>query len=332
MSDERILLAHGSGGQLMSELIDRVFRARFGPHLSRDDSTLLSAGGAIAFTTDSFVVDPLFFPGGDIGRLAVCGTVNDLATAGAVPIALSASFILAEGLLLRDLERVADSMASAATEAGIEIVTGDTKVVPAGAADRMFITTSGIGRVVRPVSGAGARPGDVVLINGSIGDHGIAVISQREGLSFETTIESDCAPLAGLVQEALNAGGEGVHAMRDPTRGGLVSSLNEIAAQSRVAIELNEVSLPIRPPVASACEMLGFDPLYVANEGKMLFLVAAEAAESILAAMRRSRYGAEAVAIGRVLEGPAGTVTLRTALGTHRFLDPLVGELMPRIC
>jgi hydrogenase expression/formation protein HypE len=286
----------------------------------------------LAFTTDSYVVRPLFFPGGDIGRLAVCGTVNDLAMIGAEPLALSCGFILEEGLELATLERVARSMRDSALEAGVYLAAGDTKVVDKGKADGLFINTSGVGRL-RPgvsISGGGAKPGDALILSGAIGDHGIAVLSAREGLGFETDLQSDVAPLNGLVAAMLAAGD--VHAMRDPTRGGLATTLCEIAAQSGACVEMDERSIPLHAPVRAACEMLGFDPLYVANEGKLVAFTAAADAEKILAAMRAHRYGAEAELIGRVVDGPPGQVRLRTVIGGTRIVDMLPGEMLPRIC
>ena len=349
MSEDRVLLAHGDGGELMAELIERVFVSRLGTgDPPGDDSARLEASGRLAFTTDAFVVDPIFFPGGDIGKLAVCGTVNDLAAAGARPLALSAGFILEEGLLFSDLERVVDSMAAAARESGTRVICGDTKVVPRGGADQIYITTSGVGEVPAgvEVSGAGARPGDVVIVSGSLGDHGLAVLSRREGLEFESPIVSDCAPLAGLVGELL-AACSGVHVLRDPTRGGLATVLNEIASQSQATIEMEESAVPVGKSVAAACELLGLDPLYAANEGKMVVVIPEPEAEAALSALRRHPLGEQASAIGRVLEGgeprggepPGGEprggearVLLRTVLGTHRILDRHVGEQMPRIC
>jgi hydrogenase expression/formation protein HypE len=346
MSEDRILLAHGDGGQLMAELIQRVFVSRLGTgEPPGDDSARLASAGhpsadgyppyrpRLVFTTDAFVVDPVFFPGGDIGRLAVCGTVNDLAAAGARPLALSAGFVLEEGLAISDLERIVDSMAEAAQEAAVKVVCGDTKVVPRGRADRIYITTSGVGEVPEgvSVSGASARVGDAVLVSGPVGDHGLAVLSRREGLEFESEIVSDCAPLAGMVQ-ALLAAVPGVRAMRDPTRGGLASALNEIAGQSQLEIELDEAAVPVRPSVSAACELLGLDPLYAANEGKMVVVVPEGHAEAGLSALRAHPLGREAVLIGRAQAGKPGRVLLRTALGSHRILDRHVGEQMPRIC
>lgn len=344
-TEDRILLSHGGGGRRMHDLIRDLFRARLSnPLLDRgDDSALLAAGaglapseaeGRLAFTTDSFVVDPLFFPGGDIGRLAICGTVNDLATAGARPLALSASFILEEGLPMRTLERVVDSMREAVDEAGVAVATGDTKVVARGAADKMFITTSGVGIVPAglDIGGGSACAGDAVLMTGPIGDHGVAVLSQREGLALESDVESDCAPLGGLVAALLDAVGAAVHAMRDPTRGGLASSLNEVAEQSGVCIEIDEERVPVRPGVAVACEMLGLDPLHMACEGRMVIIIDEQAVGRALDALRAHSYGRDACAIGRVLPTPAARVHVRTALGTRRILDLPVGEMLPRIC
>ena len=333
MSEDRILLSHGDGGQRMADLIAEVFVSRLGPSdPPGDDAAQLEAAGRLAFTTDAFVVDPIFFPGGDIGKLAICGTVNDLATAGAQPLALSASFVLEEGLLVSDLARIVDSMAATAVEAGVRVITGDTKVVPRGKADKVYISTAGLGRIAEgvSVSGANARPGDVVLISGAVGDHGLAVLSRREGLEFASEIVSDCAPLAGMVQ-ALLAAAPGVHVLRDPTRGGLASALNEIARQSGVTIEVDETAVPVHAGVAAACELLGLDPLYAANEGKMVALVSPDQAEVALAALRAHPLGTEAAVIGTVADG-AGRVLLRTALGSHRLLDRHAGEQMPRIC
>lgn len=335
---ERILLAHGSGGELSHELIDRVFAPAFAnPALARmDDSAVLPVpppGSRLAFTTDGYVVRPLFFPGGDIGRLAVCGTVNDLAMMGATPLYLSAAVVLEEGFATADLERIVASMAAAAREAGVEIVTGDTKVVERGSADGCFITTAGVG-VIPPgvdLSGAGARPGDAVLISGPVGDHGLAIMSQREGLRFASPLESDVAPLNGLVRALLEAT-PALHTLRDPTRGGLATTLNEIARQSQVEIIVEEASIPVRPAAQALAEMLGLDPLYVANEGKLIAVVAPEVAEAALAAMRAHPLGREAAIIGRVQEGRPGRVALRTTLGAHRVLDMLAGEQLPRIC
>lgn len=331
-----VLLAHGGGGRLMADLIRDVFLSRLSsPELARaDDSAILCPpSGRLAFTTDAFVVDPIQFPGGDIGRLAVCGTVNDLAAGGAIPLHLSAAFVIEEGLPLEVLQAIVDSLAATAREAGVEVVAGDTKVVPRGKADRLFITTSGIGAVPEGVcvSGHHARPGDVVLCSGTLGDHGTAILVAREGLGFVERIESDVAPLNHLAA-ALHPLGPALHVLRDPTRGGAAAALNEIAAQSGVAIQVREDAVPVRPQVRVACELLGIDPLTVANEGKMLAIVAPEAAETALAAWRRHPLGREAAIIGEVLEGPAGRVQVRTSFGTTRILERPLGEQLPRIC
>jgi hydrogenase expression/formation protein HypE len=287
----------------------------------------------LAFTTDTYVVSPLFFPGGDIGRLSICGTVNDLATSGAKPTYLSVAFVLEEGLAISDLQRVVESMRCAAEEAGVLIITGDTKVVPKGAADKMFINTAGIGIIPEGtcVSGSNCRPGDAIILSGTLGDHGLAVLSQREGLSFQSPIESDCAPLNQLVTAVLNACPD-THALRDPTRGGLATTLNELAHQSGVGMVIQETALPITDAVRGACEMLGFDPLYVANEGKMVVIMPSDQADRVVDAMHRSPYGKNAAIIGRVRTEHPGRVVLHTNLGTNRIVDMLSGELLPRIC
>ncbi len=331
---KRILLSHGAGGREMAALIQEVFLASYGaPDYTGDDSATLGFGAhQLAFTTDSFVVDPLFFPGGDIGRLAVAGTVNDLLTAAARPLVLSASFILEEGLELAVLSAIADSMRRTAQEAGVSIVTGDTKVVPKGSADKVFITTAGLGMVLRPgVSGAAAVPGDQIILTGSVGDHGTAVMLAREKLLVGEGIASDAAPLTELVLRLLAEGCQ-VHVMRDPTRGGIAASLNEIARQSQVSMEIKEARVPVRPAVAAACEALGLDVFQVANEGKMLIIVAPEDAARALTLARQSPYGQEAMIIGEVGSGPPGRVQVRTVIGTARLLDPPSGDLLPRIC
>ncbi len=331
---DQVLLSHGAGGREMGEFIRQVFLAAYGSAgFQPDDSARLHLDSPdIAFTTDSFVVDPLFFPGGDIGRLAVAGTVNDLLTAGARPLALAASFIIEEGFPVENLRGIAASMAQTATEAEVAIMTGDTKVVPRGAADRLFITTSGIGRVLAPgVSGAAVQVGDRLILTGSVGDHGTAVMLAREKLLEGEALASDAAPLCDLVLN-LMAAKLPIHAMRDPTRGGVAAALNEIARQSKVSIELDETLIPVRPAVAAACEALGIDPLHVANEGKMLIFVAPEAAYQALNIIRASRYGQEAQIIGAVQPAPPGRVQLKTQIGTTRLLDPPSGELLPRIC
>jgi hydrogenase expression/formation protein HypE len=331
----RILLAHGSGGKLMHDLIAKTFVGALGNPIldTADDAAILELEGRLAFTTDSYVVNPIFFPGGDIGRLAICGTVNDLSTTGATPRYLSLSFIIEEGLLVADLEKIVDSIRQTALEAGVIVATGDTKVVNRGGADRIFVNTSGVGIIPEGahISGSNARPGDVIIVSGTIGDHGIAILSQREGLKFGTTVPSDCAPLNGLVADIL-AVSSNIHCLRDPTRGGLATTLNEIAQQSRLGMRIDEGTVPVNRTVLSACEMLGFDPLYVANEGKMVAVVAAQDAETVLAAMKRNRYGGQAAIIGEVRAEHPGRVVMKTRLGASRIVDVLVGELLPRIC
>lgn len=336
---DKVLLGHGSGGKLSADLIHEVFLpALKNPVLLRlDDQAIVTVNGLrLAFTTDSFVVKPLFFPGGDIGSLAVHGTVNDLAVGGAQPLFLSAAFILEEGLPLETLRQVVASLHRAASLAGVEVVTGDTKVVEKGSGDGLFINTSGIGVVPEGIalSADQARPGDRVLLSGPLGDHGIAILAQREGLEFEAPIVSDSAPLHTLTAAMLQADGpaRAIRCMRDPTRGGLSSALNEIAAQSGVGIQIDERALPLREEVKGACELLGLDPLYVANEGKLVAMVGPERAEAVLDAMRRHPLGAEARCIGTVSQSPAGLVTMRTLLGTTRIVDMLAGDQLPRIC
>jgi hydrogenase expression/formation protein HypE len=333
--EDRILLAHGSGGKLSHDLVEENFVPLFDNAILRklDDSAVFELSGRLAFTTDSYVVSPIFFPGGDIGRLAVCGTVNDLAMNGAVPKYLSISLIIEEGLSMSDLQRVVASIKDAAVEAEVQIVAGDTKVVNKGSADKLFINTAGIG-IIAPgvdISGSNARHGDKVVLSGPIGDHGIAVISQREGLQFSSPVESDCAPLNKLVAEMLDIGAE-IHCLRDPTRGGLASTLNELASSSWVGIKLEEDSIPVREAVQAACELLGFDPLYVANEGKLVAVVGADSAPKLLDIMRRNRYGTEAAIIGEVVSKHPGRVVMKTKMGASRIVDMLVGELLPRIC
>jgi hydrogenase expression/formation protein HypE len=333
---ETVLLGHGSGGKLSAELIRDVFLPAFrNPVLEKleDQAVVPVAAGRLAFTTDSFVVKPLFFRGGDIGSLAVHGTVNDLAMGGARPLALSAAFILEEGFAVAELRRIVASMAEAAGRAGVDIVTGDTKVVERGSGDGVYINTAGIGMVMEgvEVSAAGARPGDAVILSGALGDHGATILTEREGLELAGDLASDSAPLNGLV-EAVLAAARDVRAMRDPTRGGLASALNEIAGQSRVGIELREESIPVHAGVRGACEVLGLDPLYVANEGKMVAIVPAERADAVVAAMRAHPLGREAAAIGHVTERHPGLVTMRTAFGTSRIVDLLAGDQLPRIC
>ncbi len=333
---DTILLGHGSGGKLSAELIRDIFLPAFqNPVLARlDDQGVVNVNGQrLAMTTDSFVVKPLFFPGGDIGSLAVHGTINDLAMGGATPLFLSAAFIIEEGFAMDELRRVVDSLRRAAAEAGVQIVTGDTKVVEKGKGDGLFINTTGIGLVREGVdlSADRACPGDKVLLSGSIGDHGIAILAQREGLEFETQIQSDSAALHTLVADML-AVTSGIRCMRDPTRGGISSTLNEIAERSRVGIEVEESSLAIHEEVRGACELLGLDPLYVANEGKLIAIVAAEAAGAVLRVMKGHCLGLEAQIIGTVKREDAGLVTMRTQFGTTRIVDMLAGDQLPRIC
>jgi hydrogenase expression/formation protein HypE len=334
-------MGHGSGGRMTNDLVRKVFM----PHLDSpglrqgNDSALLDLPaeahlrGRLSFSTDSHIVSPLFFPGGDIGRLAVCGTVNDVAMLGAQPLYLTAGFIIEEGLPIETLERVAASMQAAAAEAGVEIVAGDTKVVEKGKADGLFINTAGVGWIPEGVEVGGelARPGDVVLISGSLGDHGVAILSARGELGIQVDITSDVAPLNHLIRDVMAAAPH-THVLRDPTRGGLATTLNEIAGQSHVCIRLVETTIPIRPPVRTACEMLGFDPLYVANEGKVIVIVPAEEAELALAAMRARPEGVMATRIGLVLPEPQNKVLIETSLGSTRLLDLLSGEMLPRIC
>ena len=337
MKSDIILLGHGSGGKLSHQLLDELIIPTLSQVAQRDqnDAAVLAvAGGRLAFTTDSYVVDPIFFPGGDIGDLAINGTVNDLAMSGARPLAISVGLILEEGLPLAELKTILQSMAAAAEKAGVRIVTGDTKVVPRGKADKIFINTSGIGIFDHEleISGSGAKVGDKILINGSIGDHGMAVLASREGLELQSDIASDSAPLNHLVAALLEAGGSAVHVLRDPTRGGVATTLKEIAQQSGVELTLDETALPVREAVAGACAILGLDPLFVANEGKLLAIVAPEAAESLLALMRSRPDGAESAIIGEVTAGNAGRVGLRTAIGGLRGIEMLAGEQLPRIC
>jgi len=333
--NDKILLAHGSGGKLAHELIERsLVKALANPLLAKlDDSAVFELSGRLAFTTDSYVVSPIFFPGGDIGKLAICGTVNDLAMSGACPLYLSLAFIIEEGLALTELEQIVDSVQRAAREAGVQIVTGDTKVVHRGSADKLFINTAGVGTVPEGVdiSGSNARAGDKVILSGTIGDHGIAVISQREGLRFSTRLKSDCAPLGGLVADMVRASPD-IHCLRDPTRGGLATTLNELAKQSKVSIRIEEERIPVKEAVLAACEMLGFDPLYVANEGKLVAIVPAKEADKVLKAMQKSRYGKDAAIIGEVGAEHPGRVVMKTVLGASRIVDMLVGDLLPRIC
>lgn len=339
--DETVLLGHGSGGTMMKRIIDEIFFEAYADEelLEGNDAASLpapAAGERIAYSTDSFVVTPHFFPGGDIGRLAVCGTVNDVATSGAVPKYLSCGFILEEGFPVADLKRICKSMAEMAKEAGVHIVTGDTKVVNRGHGDGVFINTSGIGFIPEGVnlSGAFCKPGDKVLVTGTMGDHGITIMSCREELSFNADIQTDAAPLNHLIAEVIAAAPD-TRCFRDPTRGGLASTLNELAAQSGVDFIVEEGAVPVKDAVLGACEMLGYDVYQVANEGKMVCVVPAEQAEAALAAMRANKYGADATIIGEVVETPEERdprVSIRTGFGALRIMDMLVGEQLPRIC
>ncbi len=331
-----IVMGHGGGGAMSAELVEHLFLPAFGAAAAPElgDSAVLDIGGAqLAFSTDSYVVRPMFFPGGSIGDLAVNGTVNDLAMSGAQPVALSTAFILEEGTALADIGRVAEAMGRAASVAGVRLVTGDTKVVDAGHGDRVYVNTAGVGVIpdgVR-IGPTQARPGDVVIVSGDIGVHGIAVMSCREGLEFGTEVESDSAPLNGLVAAMLATGGQ-VRVLRDPTRGGVAASLNEIAGASQVGVELVERDLPVPQPVVDACGLLGLDPLFVANEGKLVAFVAPEDADAVLAAMRAHQHGKGAVAVGRCVEQHPGMVVTRTGLGGTRVVDLPLGEQLPRIC
>ncbi len=339
---KQIVLGHGSGGKLTSELIDKIFLPAFkNPILNKlDDQAVVTINGVrLAFTTDSFVVTPIFFPGGDIGRIAVNGTVNDLAMSGARPLYLSAAFILEEGLATDDLRRIVESMRAAAEEAGVQFVTGDTKVVNRGKGDQIFITTTGIGVIEDGlnISADRARPGDKIILSGYIGDHGMAIMSQRENLEFEGAIESDCASLNGLVSSLVDTpsksgGKDFLHCLRDPTRGGVATTLNEIAKRAEVGMLLREQSIPVRETVKGACEVLGLDPLYVANEGKLLAIVTPEMAEAVLLQMRRHVLGQDSVIIGEVVAAHPGMVLMKTEIGGTRVLDVMFGEQLPRIC
>ena len=341
LTSRRILLGHGSGGKLYRDLVKDVFvRAFANPVLDRlDDAATLAPSGRIAFTTDSHVVQPLRFAGGDIGRLSVAGTVNDLATAAARPLALAAAFVIEEGFALDELRAVCASMAATAHEADVPIVTGDTKVVERGAADGLFITTTGVGEIVvaHELGAAAVRDGDAVILSGSIGDHAVAILAARGEFHFSAAVESDCAPLWDVVVAALAGargvgGEEAVRFLRDPTRGGLTTVLAELAEESGLGIEVEEDAIPVSPAVRSVCDLLGYDPLTLANEGKMVIVAAAEAADAVVAAVRGTEHGREARRIGFVTAAHPGRVALRTEFGTRRVLDMPVGELLPRIC
>ncbi len=336
MTTDKILLDHGGGGKmshrLISEMVAPLFKT---PHLEgMNDGAVFDAGGRrIAFSTDSYTVDPIRFPGGDIGELAVNGTVNDIAMCGGEPAFLSLGLIIEEGFPLSDLEDILKSIARSAERAGVSIVTGDTKVVPNGAADKIYINTSGVGWVPDHVflDARNARAGDLIILSGSIADHGMTVLTLREGLTFSSSLKSDTAPLNHMVKRLLSSVG-GVHVLRDPTRGGLGTALNEIALQSKVGVEINEADIPVRPEAAGACELLGFDPLYVANEGKLIAFVSPDDADKALQAVRNDEFGKSAAVIGRVVSERPGKVYMKTTIGGTRIVDMLAGEQLPRIC
>ncbi len=333
---EKILLDHGSGGKVSHSMFTDLILPLFeNPELSKqDDGAVLDIDeGKLAFSTDSYVVDPIFFPGGNIGELAVNGTVNDISMCGAIPKVISVGLIIEEGLLIKDLKQILETMAAAAKKAGVKIVTGDTKVVPKGKADKIFINTSGIGviPVNVNVSGHNAKPGDKIIVSGTIADHGITVLSTREGLKFDSDIKTDSAPLNKMVQTLIQSECD-IHVLRDPTRGGLGTTLNEIASQSGVGIKLDEPSLPIRGAVQGTCELLGFDPLYIANEGKLIAFVPEKDAQKALELIQKDEFGKEAVIIGEVVGENPGKVFLQTAIGGMRIVDMLTGEQLPRIC
>ena len=332
----KITLAYGSGGKLTHDLIKDIFIKHFSNDLllqGNDAAEFELSAGRVAFTTDSFVVSPIFFRGGDIGKLAVCGTVNDLAASGAKPLYLSCGFILEEGLEIGELERVAASMGETAAECGVRIVTGDTKVVQKGAADKIFINTSGIGIIPEgvSVSGSSAKPGDKVIITGNIGEHGCTILLEREKLDFNAQVKSDCAPLSKVIEDVLKVSKD-IHVLRDPTRGGLASTLNEIAAQSNVGIRLYENSIPISDEVRGICELLGLDPLYMANEGKMIIICPENSVQAIIKVLKSNPKSENAAVIGEVLETPSKRVTIKTITGGSRIVDMLVGDQLPRIC
>jgi hydrogenase expression/formation protein HypE len=337
LKERNILLAHGSGGKMMHELIESVFIKHFINNILNDqtDAAIIPSGSdEIAFTTDSFVIDPLFFPGGNIGKLAVCGTVNDLAVSGAEPLYLSVSFIIEEGFPVSELEMIAESLAAEAKKAGVLIVTGDTKVVNRGKCDKLFINTSGIGRIRkenRYISKAiNIIPGDVIIINGMIGDHGMAVMNARESFNFKTPVESDCTSLNHLINEIL--GKSTVKFMRDPTRGGVATVLNELAGRTGMGIEIDESALPVRNSVKAMCEILGYDPLHVANEGKVLIVVPHTCASDIMKTMKNNESGKDCAIIGRVVNDHPGRVVLKNITGGRRIIDSLSGDQQPRIC
>jgi hydrogenase expression/formation protein HypE len=336
---DHIVLGHGSGGKMTNDLIKNVFQAHFQNPILAEHNDFARIGISnedqfeLAVSTDCHIVSPLFYPGGDIGRLSICGTVNDIAMSGGIPLYITAGFIIEEGFLIENLEAIAQSMQEAAEEAGIKIIAGDTKVAEKGKADGLFIITSGVALVPRQrkIGGQFAQPGDSILISGTIGDHGIAVLQARGDLGLDIDIESDQAPLNHMIQGLLEVA-PNVHVLRDPTRGGLATTLNEIATQSNVNITIEENLIPIKRSVRSACELLGFDPLYIANEGKVIVILPAEDENIALIALHKHPYGSSACKIGSVSEAPAGRVLLKTRIGTHRILDVLAGEMLPRIC
>jgi hydrogenase expression/formation protein HypE len=337
MKNGRVDLSHGSGGRAMTQLIADIFHEALDNEWLRrgnDQAAFEVAGGRMVMSTDGYVISPLFFPGGDIGSLAVHGTINDIAMAGARPLYLSASFIIEEGFALADLRRIADSMGAAARATGVPVIAGDTKVVERGKADGVFVSTAGIGIVPLglELSAEKARPGDRVILSGTIGDHGVAVMSTRQNLTFDTAIVSDTAALHGLVAAMVDAGGPALRVMRDPTRGGLAAALNELAQQSRVGFRIDEEALPVKPEVAAACELLGLDPLYVANEGKLVAVVARDAAKAVLAAMREHPLGRDGAIVGEVVDDDQRFVQATTSFGSGRIVDWLSGEQLPRIC
>lgn len=340
MNNSKILLDHGSGGTAGRDLIEQIFLPRLNnPILAEfEDSAIIKVGNtSLAFTTDSYVVDPIFFPGGDIGKLAIHGTINDLAMQGAVPLGLSLSLILEEGFPLNELEKIVESISQASNDSGVPVVTGDTKVVPKGKADKIFITTSGIGIVPDSLclNSGNAKPGDAVLLSGYIGDHGVTIMSAQAGLAIQSSIQSDTAPLHKMVAELLKKEPEAIKCLRDPTRGGVATVLSEIANKSNVQIEINEDKLPIRAGVNTACEMLGLDPLYLANEGKCIVIAEKNAANTILTTMKQSQFGADAAIIGEITpveKNKKGRVIMKTKIGGARIVGPLSGEPLPRIC
>ena len=336
MKPAKILLGHGSGGKLSHRLISEIFLPYFSdgtPNKMNDAAVLPFHTDSVVFSTDSYVVDPIEFPGGDIGKIAVCGTVNDISMMGAKPLYLSAGFIIEEGLPVTVLERILSSMQTAAREANVRVVTGDTKVVPHGAADKLFINTAGVGIPLSEQipTGSRAEPGDMIIINGPVAEHGITVMATREGLEMNLSLKTDSAPLNGLVEAIMSVSGK-IHVMRDPTRGGVATTLNEIAIQSGVAIRIDEQKIPVSPEVSAACEILGLDPLYIANEGKLIVICPPDESERVLKTMRKTKYGHEACIIGTVVEQPAGKVFIRAVIGGQRLIDMLAGEQLPRIC